>query len=189
MVAQDTGSAIVGPARADIYWGAGEEAGLIGGRIKQPGMFTMLVPRALDPFARWRNVPLPPEKPDAAAIAAQPDEMPAPAQQSALEPVPLPLPKPNAAAAIPPEAKHAEPKRPQSKQPAPKRLESKRGVPRHDRKAGRHRETDRHQTEQPTGSVFSGLAKFFKRNADPQSPATMRAGAARNPTRRRAGQP
>ena len=27
MIAQDTGSAIVGPARADIYFGAGEEAG------------------------------------------------------------------------------------------------------------------------------------------------------------------
>src|SRR4029077_16522704 len=27
MIAQDTGSAIVGPARADIYWGAGDQAG------------------------------------------------------------------------------------------------------------------------------------------------------------------
>src|SRR5262249_9876859 len=42
MVAQDTGSAIVGPARADIYWGAGEQAGLVGGRFKQPGRFSML---------------------------------------------------------------------------------------------------------------------------------------------------
>ncbi len=36
MIAQDTGSAIVGPARADIYFGAGEEAGKIAGRIKNP---------------------------------------------------------------------------------------------------------------------------------------------------------
>jgi membrane-bound lytic murein transglycosylase A len=64
MVAQDTGSAIVGPARADIYFGAGEEAGLIGGRIKQPGRFAMLLPREIDPFAKWRNVPLPPPRPE-----------------------------------------------------------------------------------------------------------------------------
>ncbi len=37
MIAQDTGSAIVGPARADIYFGSGEEAGRIAGRIKNPG--------------------------------------------------------------------------------------------------------------------------------------------------------
>ena len=37
MVAQDTGSAIVGPARADIYFGAGDEAGRIAGRIRNPG--------------------------------------------------------------------------------------------------------------------------------------------------------
>ena len=37
VVAQDTGSAIVGPARADIYFGAGDEAARIAGRIKNPG--------------------------------------------------------------------------------------------------------------------------------------------------------
>ena len=37
MIAQDTGSAIIGPARADIYFGAGDEAGKIAGRIKTPG--------------------------------------------------------------------------------------------------------------------------------------------------------
>ena len=72
MVAQDTGSAIVGPARADIYFGAGEEAGLVGGRIKQPGRFAMLLPREIDPFARWRNVPLPPPRPE--IVATQADE-------------------------------------------------------------------------------------------------------------------
>jgi membrane-bound lytic murein transglycosylase A len=60
MVGQDTGSAIIGPARADIYFGAGDEAGRIGGRIKQPGRFTMLIPRSIDPFEKWRNVPMPP---------------------------------------------------------------------------------------------------------------------------------
>jgi membrane-bound lytic murein transglycosylase A len=72
MVAQDTGSAIVGPARADIYFGAGEEAGLIGGRIKQPGRFAMLLPREIDPFAKWRNVPMPPARPE--IMVTQTDE-------------------------------------------------------------------------------------------------------------------
>ena len=49
MVAQDTGSAIVGPARADIYFGSGLEAGRIAGRIKNPAQVVMLMPRALDP--------------------------------------------------------------------------------------------------------------------------------------------
>ena len=36
MIAQDTGSAIVGPARADLYWGAGDEAATIAGRNSPP---------------------------------------------------------------------------------------------------------------------------------------------------------
>ena len=51
MIAQDTGSAIVGPARADLYWGAGEDAGRIAGRIRHPGRFVMLLPRELDMIA------------------------------------------------------------------------------------------------------------------------------------------
>ena len=43
MIAMDTGSAIVGPARADIYWGVGDEAARIAGRFKQHGTFTLLV--------------------------------------------------------------------------------------------------------------------------------------------------
>jgi membrane-bound lytic murein transglycosylase A len=45
MVAQDTGSAIKGPARADIYFGHGEGVEHIAGRIKQFGHFVMLVPK------------------------------------------------------------------------------------------------------------------------------------------------
>ena len=45
MIAQDTGSAIVGPARADLFFGAGDAAGAVAGRIRHPGTFTMLVPR------------------------------------------------------------------------------------------------------------------------------------------------
>ncbi len=37
MVAQDTGSAITGPARADLYWGAGDEAGRIAGPYPPAG--------------------------------------------------------------------------------------------------------------------------------------------------------
>lgn len=45
MMAQDTGSAIVGPARADLYFGTGAEAGAVAGRIRHAGHFTLLVPR------------------------------------------------------------------------------------------------------------------------------------------------
>lgn len=45
MIAQDTGSAIRGPARADLFFGAGREAAAIAGRIRHPGGFTLLVPR------------------------------------------------------------------------------------------------------------------------------------------------
>lgn len=47
LIAQDTGSAIVGPARADIYFGHGDGIASIAGRIKQHGQFVMLVPRTL----------------------------------------------------------------------------------------------------------------------------------------------
>jgi membrane-bound lytic murein transglycosylase A len=46
-VAQDTGTAIVGPARADIYFGSGEAIGHVAGRIKQHGTFVMLVPNSV----------------------------------------------------------------------------------------------------------------------------------------------
>lgn len=63
MVAQDTGSAITGPARADIYYGAGPEAGRISGRFRQNMRFVMLVPKSLDPVARGRKMPLPDPRP------------------------------------------------------------------------------------------------------------------------------
>ncbi len=63
MIAQDTGSALVGPARADLYWGAGDDAGRIAGRIRHPGRFAMLVPRELDLVAAGKHMPLPVPKP------------------------------------------------------------------------------------------------------------------------------
>jgi membrane-bound lytic murein transglycosylase A len=65
MVAQDTGSAIVGPARADIYFGAGTEAGRVSGRLRHAMRFVMLVPNSLDPVVRGRAMPLPERRPSA----------------------------------------------------------------------------------------------------------------------------
>jgi len=63
MIAQDTGSAIVGPARADIYFGAGEEAGQMAGRIRQAGRLTMLLPGELALAAAGSGVPMPLPRP------------------------------------------------------------------------------------------------------------------------------
>jgi membrane-bound lytic murein transglycosylase A len=69
MIAQDTGSAIVGPARADIFWGAGDRAGQLASHVHHAGNFAMLVPRELDPTAAAARMPLPPQKPIAPAEA------------------------------------------------------------------------------------------------------------------------
>jgi len=63
MVAQDTGSAITGPARADIYYGAGADAGRVAGRFRHNMRFVILVPKSLDPVARGRKMPLPDTRP------------------------------------------------------------------------------------------------------------------------------
>ncbi len=63
MIAQDTGSAIVGPARADLYFGAGAEAGKISGRFRHNARFVILVPNSLDPLARGRKMPVPDARP------------------------------------------------------------------------------------------------------------------------------
>jgi membrane-bound lytic murein transglycosylase A len=63
MVAQDTGSAITGPARADIYFGAGADAGRVSGRLKNSVRFVILVPKSLDPVARGQKMPLPDARP------------------------------------------------------------------------------------------------------------------------------
>ena len=65
MIAQDTGSAIVGPARADLYFGAGADAGKVSGRLRHNMQFVMLVPKGLDPVARGRKLPIPDERPSA----------------------------------------------------------------------------------------------------------------------------
>lgn len=45
-VAQDTGSAILGPARADLFLGSGNAAGAYAGAVRHAARFTALVPRA-----------------------------------------------------------------------------------------------------------------------------------------------
>lgn len=45
MIAEDTGSAIIGPARGDIFFGSGEEAGEKAGRIQHRADMVLLVPR------------------------------------------------------------------------------------------------------------------------------------------------
>ncbi len=45
MTAQDTGSAIVGPARGDIFFGSGDAAGAIAGGMAGKGRFILLAPR------------------------------------------------------------------------------------------------------------------------------------------------
>ena len=44
--AQDTGGAIKGPVRADLFWGAGDYAEQMAGLMKQPGKLFVLRPRA-----------------------------------------------------------------------------------------------------------------------------------------------
>ena len=82
--AQDTGSAIKGVARADIYFGHGENIPSIAGRIKQFGKFVMLVPRGVavngvspEP-AKGVPLPRPPQSIVAEAQAATTASVPAP---------------------------------------------------------------------------------------------------------------
>ncbi|WP_244610727.1 murein transglycosylase A [Microvirga pakistanensis] len=46
MIAQDTGSAIVGPARGDFFFGSGEEAGIRAGLLRHATRFVVLQPKA-----------------------------------------------------------------------------------------------------------------------------------------------
>jgi peptidoglycan lytic transglycosylase A len=106
--AQDTGSAIVGPARADIYFGAGTEAARMAGRIRNSGTFTMLLPRELDPALAARDQPLPRQRPASFAqldfgtmVDPTVDDVPLPEPKPAVAVMPAPKP----AVAIGPAAK------------------------------------------------------------------------------------
>lgn len=45
MIAEDTGTAIVGPARGDVFFGSGPEAGEIAGEMKAEARLTVFLPR------------------------------------------------------------------------------------------------------------------------------------------------
>jgi membrane-bound lytic murein transglycosylase A len=45
VMAQDTGSAIRGGVRADFFWGFGDAAGELAGRMKQRGRMWVFLPR------------------------------------------------------------------------------------------------------------------------------------------------
>ena len=63
LVAQDTGGAITGPVRGDVFWGHGEDAAATAGTMRQPGRLWLLLPK---------TVALPP------ALTALEDPAPAP---------------------------------------------------------------------------------------------------------------
>ena len=46
MIAEDTGSAIVGPARGDMFMGSGAEAGRIAGEMKAAARLTLILPKS-----------------------------------------------------------------------------------------------------------------------------------------------
>lgn len=45
MIAHDTGSAIIGPARGDIFFGSGDAAGVVAGAMRANGRFVVFMPR------------------------------------------------------------------------------------------------------------------------------------------------
>lgn len=49
MVAQDTGGAITGPVRGDVFWGYGEEAASAAGAMKETGRAYLLLPNGVKP--------------------------------------------------------------------------------------------------------------------------------------------
>ena len=49
MVAQDTGGAIKGPVRGDVFWGHGPEAAERAGRMRSSGRYWVLLPRGVAP--------------------------------------------------------------------------------------------------------------------------------------------
>jgi len=49
MVAQDTGGAIAGGVRADFFWGFGDAAGNLAGKMRQAGRMWVLLPKGYAP--------------------------------------------------------------------------------------------------------------------------------------------
>lgn len=49
VIAQDTGGAITGPVRGDVFWGFGQEAEAIAGTMRARGCYYLLLPKTLIP--------------------------------------------------------------------------------------------------------------------------------------------
>jgi membrane-bound lytic murein transglycosylase A len=47
VLGQDTGGAISGPVRADLYWGTGPQAAASAGEMRQPGRMWLIWPRGV----------------------------------------------------------------------------------------------------------------------------------------------
>jgi membrane-bound lytic murein transglycosylase A len=122
MVAQDTGSAIVGPARADLYFGAGTEMGRVAGRIRHPAKFVMLVPKGLDPSARGHNMPLPDARPSAKIAKLFP-------QTPVSEPAKMEPAKTEVAKGKPPKTEAAKPDAPKAEAAKPDAGKTNTAVP------------------------------------------------------------
>jgi membrane-bound lytic murein transglycosylase A len=100
MIAQDTGGAIVGPARADIYLGAGTEAERAAGRFKNNGQFVLLIPNELDPDDDALGTRLPQPRPKDGFFSNMMSLFSKPKPESEAEPAAEEA-KPNAASAAP----------------------------------------------------------------------------------------
>src|SRR5262249_32661615 len=71
MIAQDTGSAILRPAGADLYWGAGDDAPRIARPIRPAGRFFMLLPRAPHLVEAGKHMPPPVPQPPIPEVEVQ----------------------------------------------------------------------------------------------------------------------
>jgi membrane-bound lytic murein transglycosylase A len=60
---QDSGAAIKGPARVDVYFGPGEMAGAVAGRMSADGDLFILVPLAPERPSGAATVPPTPRRP------------------------------------------------------------------------------------------------------------------------------
>jgi membrane-bound lytic murein transglycosylase A len=102
MIAQDTGSAIIGPARADLYFGAGPNAGKVSGRLRHNMRFVMLVPKSLDPVELGRKLPLPDARPSEKIAKLFPQTDPMKDKTGTVAPPAVPADVKDAAKSAPP---------------------------------------------------------------------------------------
>jgi membrane-bound lytic murein transglycosylase A len=61
MVAQDVGAAIKGVVRGDVFFGSGEAALDLAGRMKSPGVYYALLPKSLSPALAFSSAPAHPQ--------------------------------------------------------------------------------------------------------------------------------